>query len=96
MEPTPAEVEAREQNRHEYELKRAQRPERKEQKRRHAQAKRQEAKSLGLCVACGAPPIPDQTRCPTCAEKHRVSRRRSNATRRQTTGEALENRGVGT
>ena len=70
MEPTPAEVEAREQNRHEYE----QRPERKENKLRHAQAKWQEAKSLGLCVACGAPPIPDQTRCcPTCAEKHRVS-----------------------
>ena len=97
MEPTPAEVEAREQNRHEYELKRAKRPERKENKLRHAQAKRQEAKSLGLCVACGAPPIPDQTRCcPTCAEKHRVSRMRSNATRRLTTGEALENRGVGT
>ena len=96
MEPTPAEVEAREQNRREYELKRAKRPERKENKLRHAQAKRQEAKSLGLCVACGAPPIPDQTRWPTCAEKHRVSRRRSNATRRQTTGEALENRGVGT
>ena len=92
MEPTPAEVEAREQNRHEYE----QRPERKDNKLRHAQAKRQEAKSLGLCVACGATPIPDQTHCPTCAEKHRVSCRRSNATRRQTTGEALENRGVGT
>ena len=64
---TPAEVEAREQNRHEYELKRAERPERKEHKRRHAQAKRQEAKSLGLCVACGAPPIPDQTSPTICA-----------------------------
>ena len=78
MEPTPAEVEAREQNRHEYE----QRPERKENKLRHAQAKRQEAKSLGLCVACGAPPIPDQTRCFSCAEVHRQSRRRSDAKRK--------------
>ena len=82
MEPTPAEVEAREQNRHEYELKRAERPERKELKRRHAQAKRQEAKSLGLYDACGAPPIPDQTRCFSCAEQHRQSRRRSDAGRR--------------
>ena len=78
MEPTPAEVEAREQNRHEYE----QRPERKENKLRHAQAKRQEAKSLGLCVACGAPPIPGQTRCFSCGEPHRQSRRRSDAMRR--------------
>ena len=78
MEPTPAEVEAREQNRHEYER----RPERKENKLRHAQAKRQEAKSLGLCVACGAPPIPDQTRCFSCAEVHRQSRRRSDAKRK--------------
>ena len=59
-----------------------QRPERKENKLRHAQAKRQEAKSLRLCVACGAPPIPDQTRCFSCAEVHRQSRRRSDAKRK--------------
>ena len=82
VEPTPAEVEAREQNRHEYELKRAERPERKEHKRRHAQAKRQEAKSLGLCIACGAPHIPDQMRCETCAEQHRVGRQRWYAERK--------------
>ena len=52
VEPTPAEVEAREQNRREYE----QRPERKEQKRRYTAARRQAAKSLGLCVDCGTPP----------------------------------------
>ena len=92
MEPTPTEVEAKEQNQREYEL----RPERKELKRRSTQDRRDKAKSLLSWVECGAPPIPDQTRCPTCAEKHRASRRRSNATRRQTTGEALENRGVGT
>ena len=68
MEPTPTEVEAKEQNQREYEL----RPERKELKRRSTQDRRDKAKSLGLCVACGAPPILDQTRCETCAEQHRV------------------------
>ena len=67
MEPTPTEVEAKEQNQREYEL----RPERKEQKRRSTQDRRDKAKSLGLCVECGAPPIPDQTRCEACAEQHR-------------------------
>ena len=87
MEPTPAEVEAREQNRHEYE----QRPERKENKLRRAQAKRQEAKSLGLCVACGAPPIPNQTRCEGCAEQHqqyrRQARERANQQREKDSGQ---------
>ena len=87
MEPTPAEVEAREQNRHEYE----QRPERKENKLRRAQAKRQEAKSLGLCVACGAPPIPDQTRCEACAEQHRQyhkqAREKARQQRKQASGQ---------
>ena len=91
MERTPAEVEAREQNRHEYELKRAERPERKEHKRRHAQAKRQEAKCLGLCVACGAPPIPNQTRCEGCAEQHqqyrRQARERANQQREKDSGQ---------
>ena len=92
VEPTPAEVEAREQNRHEYELKRAERPERKELLRQIAQAKRKEAKSLGLCVGCGAPPIPDQTRCETCAEQHRQHRRqareRAKQQREQASGQA--------
>ena len=70
MEPTPAEVEAREQNRHEYE----QRQKRKELKRRITQDRRDKAKSLRLCVACGAPPIPDQTRYELCAEQHRQYR----------------------
>ena len=78
MEPTPDEVEAKEQNQREYEL----RPERKELKRRSTQDRRDKAKSLGLCVACGAPPIPDQTRCFSCAEVHRQSRRRSDAKRK--------------
>ena len=83
VEPTPADVEAREQNRHEYERHRNRTAERKELNRRFAQTKRQEAKSLGLCFACGAPPIPDQTRCPTCPEKHRKSHRHSRASAQQ-------------
>ena len=46
-------------------------------------AKRQEAKRLGLCVGCGAPPIPDETRCETCAENHRVNRRQSQKNAKQ-------------
>ena len=79
VKPTPAEVEAREQNRHEYE----QRLERKEYKRRHTQAKRQEAKEMGLCKGCRNPAISGQTRCETCAEKHRESRRRWQAQRKR-------------
>ena len=91
MEPTPADVEASEQNRHEYEPHRKRTAERKELNRRFAQAKRQEAKSLGLCVACGAPPIPDQTRCEVCAEQHRQyhkqARERARQQREQASGQ---------
>ena len=79
MEPTPAEVEAKEQNRRKYE----QRPERKELRRRITQDRRDKAKSLGLCVACGAPPIPDQTRCEVCAEQHRQYHRQAREKARQ-------------
>ena len=56
VEPTPAELEARDQNQREYNRNRNRTPERKELNRQIAQAKRQKAKSLGLCVGCGAPP----------------------------------------
>ena len=79
MEPTPTEVEAKEQNQREYEL----RPERKELKRRSTQNRRDKAKSLGLCVECGAPPIPDQTRCEVCAEQHRQYHRQAREKARQ-------------
>ena len=42
-----------------------------------AQEKRNEARSLGLCITCHGTPIPNETRCKTCAENHRVSRRQS-------------------
>ena len=63
VEPTPAEVEARQERQREYERRRAQTPERKELKRRITQERRDKAKLLGICVGCWAPPIPDETRC---------------------------------
>ena len=75
VEPTPEQLEERQQKRLAYDLKRSQTPERKERRRRNAQARRDEAKRLGLCVDCGAAPISGETRCPTCADTHRVSRR---------------------
>ena len=71
VEPTPAEVEARQERQREYERRRAQTPERKELKRRITQERRDKAKLLGICVGCGAPPIPDETRCKNCAKRHR-------------------------
>ena len=56
--------------------------ERREYKRIRAREERQRAKELGRCRSCPNPAIPDQTRCTTCAEAHRQSRRRSDARRR--------------
>ena len=77
-----AEVEAKREERLEYERRRAKSPDRREQNRLHAQERRRKAIEEGLCVACRAPAIPEQSRCPTCAEQHRVDRRRWQANRR--------------
>ena len=54
-----------------------------EYNRRLAQEQRQKAKELGKCRNCTEhTAIPGQTRCPTCAEAHRQSRRLSDAKRR--------------
>ena len=76
-EPNSASVEANRQKRAEYERKRNQTTERKEYRRRLAQVRHQKAKELGKCKDCPNPSIPGQTRCPTCAENHRQSRRRN-------------------
>ena len=68
--------------RREYERVRSQHPERKEYQRLHEQKKRERAKELGPCRNCSKPAIPGQSRCETCAENHRQSRRRSDAKRR--------------
>ena len=83
VEPTPEQIEAQKEARRAYEQKRNQTPERKELKRRVTQERRDEARLLGICVVCGAPPIPDNIRCETCAEKHRVSKRLSQRRARQ-------------
>ena len=50
--------------------------------RLRAQEKRRKAKELGKCRTCSNQAIPGQTRCPTCAEKHREYKRRSRTKRR--------------
>ena len=70
------------QDRREYEQARNKTPERMEYNRRLAQEQRQKARELGQCRNCSEPAILSQTRCPTCAEHHRQSRRRSDARRR--------------
>ena len=69
-------------SRQDYERHREQRPERREIHRRAQQEKRQKAKAFGMCRNCNNKAIPDQTRCDTCAERLRVSRRRNDADRR--------------
>ena len=64
------------------ERKRPRSPEQKERARKNAQEKRRQAKELGLCRDCSSTAIPGQTRCPTCAAKHRVHRQRRQAERR--------------
>ena len=81
-EPDPVRVEANRQKWVEHEEVRRKSPERKKYRRRYAQEQRQKAKELGLCRNCNKPAIPGQTRCTTCAEHHRQSRRLSDAKRR--------------
>ena len=78
-EPTPAEVEAKKQARREYDQERRQTPERRELQRRLAQARRDEAKSLGLCKNCPNLAVPNRTKCETLAAKHQASRARRTA-----------------
>ena len=75
-------METKKQERAEYERRRNQTPERKEQARLLAQSRQRKAKELGKCRNCIRPAILGQTRCETCAEAHRQSRRRSYAGRR--------------
>ena len=79
----PAEMETNRQERLQYDRQRDQTPEGRESHPLYAQERRRKAKELGLCKSCPNPAKPGQTRCPTCAEKHRESRIRSNAKRRE-------------
>ena len=83
---TPEEIAAAKETsqvaRREYEQARNRNPERMEYNRRLAQEQRRIAKATGKCRSCPKPAIPEQTRCPRCAEHHRQSRRLSDAKRR--------------
>ena len=71
------------QERTEYDRRRNQTLERRERARLIAKEHRLKGKKLRLCKSCTNSAILGQTRCPTCAENHRQSRRRSDAKRRQ-------------
>ena len=75
--PNPATATPTSPDRREYERLRRQRPERMEVKKRAEQERRRRARELGLCRDCNNKAIPGQTRCDTCAEKHRQSRGRA-------------------
>ena len=85
---TPAEIAANPkvkktpEERKEHERKRQRTPERQEYQRRLRRILSQTAKENGQCVNCAKPAITDQTRCETCAENHRQSRRRSEEKKR--------------
>ena len=78
----PAQAEEKRLKRVEYERERRQTPERKEYMRIQAVGTSNKRKASGLCKSCQNPAIPGQTRCFSCAEQHRQSRRRSYAERR--------------
>ena len=81
QEISPAKADDTRQDHREYEQART--PERREYHRRFAQQRRQKARELGRCRDCTKhTAIPGQTRCPTCSEAHRQSRRQSDARRR--------------
>ena len=77
-------------DRREYECLRGQHLERKEAHRQAQIKTRQRAKELGLCRSCNAKAILGQTRCETCAEKHRTARRIYDAKRREAARQAAK------
>ena len=85
--PDPVQTDAKRQNQVEYDRQRNKSPERVEYRRLREQERRRQAKLLGLCKNCSNPAIAGQTRCLSCAEKHRQSRRRNYANRRAAVNE---------
>ena len=70
------------EERREYAQARSQTPERKEYRRQLRRNQIRIAKEAGKCKDCSNPAIPGQTKCETCAEKHRQRRRKDDANRR--------------
>ena len=81
--PGKTHAEPKHQSRQDYERTRRQNPERKEALRKYEQKRYERAKEQGLCRHCGEQAIPGQTRCESCAEKHRQQNRRRAAERKQ-------------
>ena len=67
------------ERREEYERARSQKPERKQYRRQYNRKLSKIAHETGKCKHCPNPAILGQTRCETCAERHREYRRRSDA-----------------
>ena len=86
--PDPVQTEAKRQNQVEYDRQRNKSPERVEYQRLYAQKRLHRARELGKCKNCSKPAIPGQSRCETCAEQHRQSRRRSHAEPGSSEGQA--------
>ena len=70
------------EDRRNYDKDRNQTAERKAYQRRQRRKQVQTAKETGKCRDCPNPAILGQTKCQTCAEKHRQRRRKSDAARR--------------
>ena len=69
-------------DRRQHDRARDQQPERKEYQRLRAQEKREKRIALGLCVGCGQPSVPGQTRCRACVLKHQETHNRAVAKRK--------------
>ena len=78
----PAGMETNRQERLQYDRQRDQTPEGRKSHRLYAQEHSRKPEELGKCKSCSNPAKPGQTRCPTCAERHRESRRRRDAKKR--------------
>ena len=75
--PQPGNGKGLSPNRQAYERLRQQRPERRKAQNERYQKRREKAKLAGKCANCPNQAIEGQTRCETCAEKHRKYRRRN-------------------
>ena len=73
-EPDRAEVEAKRQEQPEHNPGKGKTAAARENTRLYAQEQRRKAREQGLCRDCREPAIPEQSRCSTCAEKHRAGR----------------------
>ena len=82
----PAQPKKTPEERRAYEHARNQTTERKEYLRQYKRNQYRIAKETGKCKHCSNPAIPGQTRCETCAEKHRTTPRKSDAA---TSGQAI-------